>query len=81
MRLTLKTINEELAKKGHTARLAKGAGYFYSQFGETAEWWDKTVNVPTVNSLSLDQWLTEFEWLKRVNAEIMGAGESKRKKG
>jgi hypothetical protein len=29
MRLTLKSINSELAKRGHTARLAKSAsGYF-----------------------------------------------------
>jgi hypothetical protein len=70
MRLTLKSINDKLAKRGHMARLAKGGGYFYFQFGEAAEWWDRTVNVSTVNSLSLDQWLGEFERLKRVNEGI-----------
>ena len=28
MRLTLKTINNELAKRGYTARLANSTGYF-----------------------------------------------------
>jgi hypothetical protein len=80
MRLTLKAINEELAKKGHTARLTKGAGYFYFQFGEAAEWWDRTVNVTAVNALTLDQWLGEFDRLKKVNEQIMGTGKTKRKK-
>jgi hypothetical protein len=49
---------------GHTARLAKGNGYFYFDSGEAAEWLDRTVNVPTLSSLSLEQWLAEFERLK-----------------
>jgi hypothetical protein len=53
MRLTLKTINDELAKRGYTARLAKSAGYFYFQFGEAVSWLDRTVNVSTVSSLTL----------------------------
>jgi hypothetical protein len=28
----------ELAKRGYTAPLAKGTGYFYFQFGEAACW-------------------------------------------
>jgi hypothetical protein len=50
MRLTLKSINEELAKRGHTARVAKARSYFYFQFAEAADWLDRTVNVPTVSS-------------------------------
>jgi hypothetical protein len=47
MRITLKTINNELAKRGYTARLAKAAsGYFYFESGEAADCLDKTVNVP-----------------------------------
>jgi hypothetical protein len=78
MRLTLKSINDELAKKGHTARLAKGSSYFYFQFGEAADWLDRTVNVPTVSSLTLAEWISEFERLKKLNAEIM---RSVKKKG
>ena len=73
MRLTLKTINDELARRGHTARLAKASGYFYFHFGEAAGWLDRTVQVPTVNSLSLKQWLNEFQRLNEVNQEIMRA--------
>jgi hypothetical protein len=62
------------------ARVAKADGYFYFQFGEAAEWWDRTVAVPTLNSLSLDQWLAEYERLKKVNEQIMGAGKMKRKR-
>lgn len=67
MRLTLKAINEELAKRGYTARLAKSAGYFYFQFGEAASWLDRTVNVPTVSSLTLAEWMAEFELLRKLN--------------
>jgi hypothetical protein len=78
MRPTLKTINAELAKRGYTARLAKAAsGYFYFQSGEAADWLDRTANVPTVNSLTLAQWMAEFERLKKVNAEFMGGKSGK----
>jgi hypothetical protein len=68
MRLTLKTINDELAKRGYTARLAKGAGYFYFRPDEAADWLDRTVEVPTVNSLTLPEWMAEFERLKKLTA-------------
>ena len=73
MRLTLKALNDDLAERGYVARLAKAAsGYFYFESGEAADWLDRTVNVPTVNSLTLAEWMGEFERLKKVNAEIMG---------
>jgi hypothetical protein len=68
--MTLQTINTELAKRGQTARLVKGSDYFYFQFGESGDWLDKTVNVPTVNSLSREQWLGEYQRLKTLNAEL-----------
>ena len=52
MRVTLKAINDELARRGATPCLAKAAGYFYFQFGEPAEWLDRTVRVSTVGSLT-----------------------------
>jgi hypothetical protein len=73
MRHTLKAVNAELARRGHTALLAKGAGYFYFSSGEAAEWLDRTVNVPTLSSLSLNDWLAEFDRLKKLNSEIMKA--------
>lgn len=81
MRLTIKSVNDELAKRGYTARLAKAAsGYFYFEGSEASEWLDRTVNVPTVNSLTLPEWMVEFDRLKKVNAEIVGAKGGKRRR-
>jgi hypothetical protein len=44
MRLTLKTINDELRRLGHDVRLEKDYGYFYFWSGEANNWLDRTVN-------------------------------------
>lgn len=69
-RVTLKAINEELARLGVTARLAKASDYFYFQFGEAADWLDRTVSVPTVSSRTLPGWIEEFHRLKKLNEQI-----------
>jgi hypothetical protein len=79
MRATLKTINQELARRGHNALLAKGDGYFYFWSGQAADWLDRTVRVDTLNSLSLEQWIEEFEKLKQKNQQIF-AGPGKTRK-
>jgi hypothetical protein len=71
-RVTLKAVNDELARRGHHARLEKASGYFYFFGGEATDWLDRTVPVTTVNALTLDQWIDEFKRLKKVNREIMG---------
>jgi hypothetical protein len=82
MRVTLKAVNDELGKRGFTARLVKASGYFFFQGGEAAEWLDNTVSVPTLSSFSVPEWMAEFERLKKVNSEIMGgrAGKPKPKR-
>jgi hypothetical protein len=80
MRVTLKAINDELARRGKLERLAKGGGYFFFHFGEAAGWLDRTVQVPTVNSLTLEQWMDEFQRLRKMNQEIMRAGQKKQRK-
>jgi hypothetical protein len=61
-----------MPKRGHSARFAKSAsGYFYFEGGEAEEWLDKTVSVATISSLTLPEWIAEFERLKRLNGEIM----------
>ena len=55
MRLHLKVVNDELARLGEKAELAKGSGYFYFLSGETDNWIDRTVPVRTINSLTLKQ--------------------------
>jgi hypothetical protein len=72
MRLTVKAIDDELKRLGHDAQLVKGDGYFYFTSGETANWLDRTVKVPTLSSLTLDQWVEEFEKLKSLNTRLLG---------
>lgn len=71
MRLTVKAINEELAKRGYSARLGKGDSYFYFSGGEAADWLDRTVNAPNLSSLTIEQWIDEFERLKKLNKDIL----------
>ena len=71
MRLHLKSVNDELARRGHKAELAKGAGYFFFRGGEADDWIDRTVAVRTINSLTLKQWVEEYHRLKALNQQIM----------
>jgi len=67
MGLTLKMINDELRRLGHDVHIEKGDGYFYFWKGDANKWLDRTVNVPNVSSLTLQQWIVEFERLKKLN--------------
>jgi hypothetical protein len=71
MPLTSKSITAELHRLGHEARLESGDGYFYFLGLEPAAWLDKTVKVPKVSSLTLEQWVAEYERLKKLNEEIL----------
>jgi hypothetical protein len=51
--------------------------YFYFFGGEAAIWLDRTVQVPRVSSLTLEQWIAEFKTLKKRNAEILRAPNDK----
>ncbi len=73
MRVTIKVINDELKRLGHDAQLLKGDGYFYFTSGETADWLDRTVKVPTLASLTLEQWVEEFVKLQRAIANCSAA--------
>ncbi len=70
MPLTVKAINAEMERRGHHARLERAGPYFYFFGGEAADWLDRTVQVGKVSSLTLEQWMDEFEKLKKRNAEI-----------
>src|ERR1700680_4715402 len=71
MRLTQKTITAELHRLGHDARLESGDGYFYFLWLEPAAWLDKTLKVPKVSSLTLEQWVAEYERSKKLTEEIL----------
>jgi hypothetical protein len=79
-RVTLKAINDEMARLGYMARLAKASGYFYFQFGEAAEWLDRTVPVDKVSSKTLEEWIAEFRRLAKVNQELSRAPGKKGKR-
>jgi hypothetical protein len=70
-RVTLKAINDQLLRLGHNVRLEKTSGYFYFFGGESTDWIDRTVPGTAVNSRTLEQWVEEFERLKKLNAEIV----------
>jgi hypothetical protein len=78
-RVTLKAVNDELARRGHHARLEKASGYFYFWTEDAADWIDRTVRVEKVSALTLDQWVGEYLRLKKLNAELTGkAGRATR---
>jgi hypothetical protein len=70
-RVTLRAINDDLALRGHNARLEKTSDYFCFFGGEATDWIDRTVAEATLNSRTLDQWVAEFVRLKKLNAEIV----------
>jgi hypothetical protein len=71
MRLHLKVVNDELARVGEKAELAKGAGYFFFRGGDTADWLERTVAVRKINDLTLKQWIAEYRRIKALNAQIL----------
>jgi hypothetical protein len=71
VRVSLKAINSELERLGARAVLARGDGYFYFLGGEATDWLDRTVRVPTLSSLALDQWAEEFLKLREKNRQLM----------
>jgi hypothetical protein len=73
MRVTLKSVNEKLAAIGAKTELAKGAGYFLFRGGEAEEWIDRTVRVPIISALTMEQWIGEYERLKALNEDMTKA--------
>jgi hypothetical protein len=71
-RLTLKTVNDELARLGYAERLAKAGSYFLFTNGAANDWLAKTVGVRTITSMTLKEWIAEFRRLKALNEQIMG---------
>jgi hypothetical protein len=71
-KLTLKTVNDELARLGHAERLAKANNYFLFTGGVADEWLDRTVAVRTISSMTLKEWIAEFSRLRALNEQILG---------
>jgi hypothetical protein len=75
--LSLKAINVELAKHGFNTKLTRGSGYFYVWSGEATDWLDRTIQVPTVSSLTLQQWIEEVRKLRETNRQLMRSVEKR----
>ena len=78
MPLTLKKITDELKRLGHDVHIEKGDGYFYFWKGDANNWLDRTVNVPKVSSLTLEQWVAEYDRLKKLNQQLSGSGDAQK---
>ena len=70
----LKTVNRELERLGSHAVLAKGGGYFYFRDGEATDWLDHTMRVPTLHSLTLEQWIEQYRILREKNQALLKGG-------
>jgi hypothetical protein len=78
-RVTIKAVNDELARLGHEARLERASGYFYFWTGEASGWIDAAVRVDKISALTLEQWIAEYKRLKKLNAELMRAPKATKK--
>lgn len=65
--LTIKAVNKAIAEAGHKETLERGDGYFYFWGGEADDWDDTMVYVCAVNHLTLPQWLSSLEGLRKSN--------------
>jgi len=71
VRLSIKSINDELQRLGASAVLTKGEGYFYFQGGDATDWLDRSVQVATLHSLTLEQWIEQYRELKAKNDALV----------
>jgi hypothetical protein len=55
-------------------------GYPNFHLGEAADWLDRAARVPTLSSLTLEQWLGEFDRLRKGNAELFKPAKATWKK-
>ena len=69
MPLLLKTVNGELERRGVRALLARGDGYFYFWGGDAIGWCERTIRVPTLQSLTIEQWIERYYHLKEKNRQ------------
>lgn len=64
-KLTVATVNKELKRLGYSERLYRGDDYFYFADGNSHLWSEDSVYVAHAHELSLDQWVSEYERLKK----------------
>lgn len=70
---TLKAVNKALREAGHdvtlaSAELARGKNYFYFRGDEPSKWFSASVMTSKLSSLSVSQWVKEYESMKNQNS-------------
>ncbi len=71
--VTSKRIEQEIKKRfGYDVKLHKGQGYFYfddpdDKPGRVSKWYSTSVYVNSLNQLTLEQWLHDFQGLMEDN--------------
>ena len=71
--MTIPKVNAELARRGIEATLVNARGYFYFKGPEPSGWLDRTVRVKRICELTLQQWVGEYDRLRKMNREILRA--------
>lgn len=69
--LTLKQVNNAIAKAGFNEVLVAGDGYYYFIEGDAFQWESSSVYVYRLNHLSLDQWLAAHKALRTAYANSL----------
>lgn len=64
--LTLKQVNKALKDKGYEAELIKGKNYFYFTGNSINCAVSASVMVNSINQLSLNEWVKEYEGLMSI---------------
>lgn len=54
-----------------TTKFARGDGYFYVWLGDGTGWLDRTIQVPTVSSLTIERCIDEVRKLRETNRQLM----------
>ena len=80
MRVTMRAVNQELAKRDIQATLGNGGGYFFFRGPDVNTWLARTVQVSKISDLTLDGWLQAFRDLKRKNQEIVRSATPRSKR-
>ncbi len=72
MRVTLKNINAALKAKGYKDELFKGYGYFYFMGDDAMNWNSGSVMTPHLTSMSVEEWVQEYEEMKNNHLVTKG---------
>jgi len=65
--MKIQTVTKKLKELGFTDELFKGKDYFYFWGDDASTWYSSSVYVTRLNELTLDQWIEEYNTLRKSN--------------